>query len=345
MKIPRELRWQPTNRTLGQGGQGQVVVVTDTTGELNGECALKGLTKGKSSIAYERFAREVDAIKQLDCTSIIKVIDHSQPSDDFQFYVMEFHPAAKSLKQVMTSGDNPFAGNSLKSLSFFIRLVEAFSNWEQLGFAHRDLSPANVLILPNEEIKIIDFGLCQMPENETITLADEGVGTPNYMAPECESGSLESVTSVADLYSIGKLLWSAITNKMVFSRERPAFNEKAMSKEFPDSSETWHLHHLFEGTIRHKPSDRFPTSNAALQCARRVQQLIKTGSPPLEVILQGRCPSCGWGLLKSFPESHSVFGNPNPSGIVSLQCDYCGECFAMNRKEPKRTFQLRMELS
>ena len=345
MKIPKTLRWQSSGSTLGQGGQGQVVVVTDSTGELSGEFALKGLTKGKPAKAYERFAREVEAIKQLDCPSIIKIVDHSQPGDDFQYYVMEFHPDAESLKKLMASGRNPFAGDCIKATEFFVRLVEAFAHWEELGFAHRDLSPANVLVLPDETIKIIDFGLCQMPENEAITLTDEGVGTQNYMAPECEAGAPEGITSIADLYSIGKLLWSAITNKMAFARETSAYNDKSMPKEFPDLPEAWHLHHLFEGTVRHKPTDRFPSSSAAIKCARRVQHLVRAGHPPLEILMQGRCPSCGWGLLKSFEQSHMVFGNPNPSGIASLQCEYCGECFAVNRKGPKALLQSRASLS
>jgi serine/threonine protein kinase len=207
-----------------------------------------------------------------------------------------------------------------------------------------------VLVLPDSSIRIIDFGLCQIPDGETITLAEEGVGTPNYMAPECEAGSLDEVSSKADLYSIGKLLWSAVTNKMAFSRERPVYSEKSMSHEFPDSPEIWHLHHLFEGTKRHDPQDRFSTSSVALQTARRVENLVKCGYPPLESLLKDCCPSCGWGTLKPFQFSHTVFGNPNPSGIQSLQCDYCGECFAVNRVGPtgggpKKILEARKNLS
>lgn len=322
-----------------------MVVVSDTTGELNGEFALKGLSTGKPAKAYERFSREIHAIGQLNHPSVIKVFDHSEPDDEFQFYVMEYHPGAESLKKLMASNQNPFAGDALKATKFFVKLVEAFSQWEEIKFAHRDLSPGNVLILPNEAIKIIDFGLCQIPTKEVITLSDEAVGTQNYMPPECETGAVEDVTSIADLYSIGKLLWSAITNKQAFSRESPAFDDRSMSKEFPERPDTWHLHHLFEGTIRKDPTNRFPDSKAALHCAQRVEHLIQSGYAPLEVMMQGRCPSCGWGLLKGFQGSHMVFGNPNPSGISATQCDYCGQCFAISRDKAKARLIARQQLS
>ena len=48
---------------------------------------------------------------------------------------------------------------------------------------HRDLSLANVLFVPDESIRVIDFGICQIVNGESLTLVDEGVGTPNYNCP------------------------------------------------------------------------------------------------------------------------------------------------------------------
>ena len=65
MKIPKDLRWKPTGRTLGEGGQSQVLEVEDSLGVYSGKYALKGLVKSKPHQAYERFYREVTAIKGL----------------------------------------------------------------------------------------------------------------------------------------------------------------------------------------------------------------------------------------------------------------------------------------
>lgn len=331
MKIPADLRWKDTGKIIGQGGQGTVFTVKDGTGEFPGTYALKGLPNGKPPKAYERFARELDATKTLNHPGIVKVVDHSEPGANFHFYVMELIDGAHSLKKLMLSNENPFAGNPLRSINLFVQLVTAIGHCSEHKIVHRDLSPANVLILPNGDVKIIDFGLCQNDPDDTITLADEGVGTQNYMAPECESGAGGPVTWKSDLYSAGKILWSAMTNAQAFSREPPAFAAKSMNTLFPDLPAAWHLHHLFEKSIRHDPKDRFDDIAQALTTSRRMAFLVASGYPPIE-LLKEMCPLCGWGKLGSFEQSHSVFGNPNPAGIRSVQCNYCGFCFAQSHK-------------
>ncbi len=216
MKILSSLKWKSTGKTLGQGGQASVVEVTNETGEFSGTFALKGLAKGKPKQAYERFAREIEAIKQIRHSSIIQIIDHSNPTDEFQFYVMEFVEGAKSLKHILSGSKNPYYANPQKSLQLFIQLVEAIYNWSESNIVHRDLSLGNVLVLSDDSIKVIDFGICQIDGGDTITLIDEGVGTPNYMAPECESGALGEVSIASDLYSAGKILWSIVTSMNAF---------------------------------------------------------------------------------------------------------------------------------
>jgi serine/threonine protein kinase len=344
MKIPSSLKWKSTGKALGQGGQASVVEVTDETGEFSGTFALKGLSKGKPKQAYERFAREIEAIKRLQHSSIIQIIDHSNPTDEFQFYVMEFVEGAKSLKHVLNNGKNLYYADSQKSLQLFIQLVEAIHAWSEVGIVHRDLSLGNVLVLSDESIKVIDFGICQIGDHDTITLVDEGVGTPNYMAPECESGALDEVSVASDLYSAGKILWSVVTNMNAFARESPVFGQKSMPNMLPDSPGAWHLQHIFEKTIRRNSQDRCKTAKEALSLARRVQFLTLSGYPPLELI-DKNCPICGFGTLGAGSGLHAVFGNPNPHGIISCQCDYCGFCFAINRDLRVQNLQQRQKLS
>jgi serine/threonine protein kinase len=343
MKIPTNLRWKPTNRTLGQGGQAAVVEVKDAEGEFEGTFALKALSPGKPQKAYARFSREIDGIKSVSHPSIIRIVDHADHAAAFHYYVMESPEGATSLKKLLGSPNNPFHRDPPKALSMFIELASAIKACEAVGVVHRDLSPANVLVLRNESIKIIDFGICQLADTGTITLVDEGVGTPNYTAPECESGADEDITAAADIYSAGKLLWSAITNFHAFAREAPVFDAQSMNRIFPDDPRAWHLHHIFENTVRHDLGNRWQSATDAVKAARRVQFLLASGYPPLE-FLQDRCPICGVGEVGSFQGSHTVFGNPNPSGIASFQCTYCGFCFPRNMRVAQDNIQKRSQL-
>ncbi len=334
MKIPDNIKWKATGKTLGQGGQATVTEVIDKTSGDDAKYALKALAKGRPKSAYLRFVREIQAIKKINHPSIIKIFDNSDPESEFQFYVMELVQDAISLKKLINTENNPFHINPIKSLELFIRLVEVVKVCEQTDppIVHRDISPANILILPDKTIKIIDFGLCQIENEDTITLIDEGVGTQNYMSPECESGVEEKITSTSDLYSAGKILWSAITNNFAFAREKPVFNSKSMKVLFPNNPQIWHLQHVFKKTIRNNPKDRWKNSEEALTESIKIHNLINHGYLPIEK-LSNNCPICGYGNLEPFEGGHIVFGNPNPSSIQSLQCSYCGYCFAINTKK------------
>ncbi len=331
MKIPSDVKWKTTGRTIGAGGQSQIYEVIDSTADPKHRYAMKVLAPNKPKQAYERFYREIEAIKNLDHPGIIKIVDHSLASADFHFYVMELIENAQTLDKVIESSQNPYYGNALRSLDLIIRILEVLIACESHDprIVHRDLKPSNVLVLPDSSLRIIDFGICQIEGSSTITMIDEGVGSPNYMSPECESGAEGTSTIASDLYSVGKILWSAITGMRAFARENPVFDAKSMVTIFPDNPETWHLFHIFKSTIRKKPEDRLQTAGGCLLLANRVRDLIAKGYPPLELIKE-TCPICGVGKLSDFEGSHMVFGNPNPCGIRSFQCNYCGFCFAVN---------------
>jgi serine/threonine protein kinase len=150
MKIPKDLRWEPTGQTIGAGGQGQVDLVKDKNGEFAGIWALKTLKHDASRQAYERFSLEIDAIKKLDHPNIIKSIDDSAPADNFQYYVMEYIEGARPLAKLLGSNDNPFYANPVKSVSLFEQICLAICACEENSpqILHRDLSPSNILVAP-----------------------------------------------------------------------------------------------------------------------------------------------------------------------------------------------------
>ena len=338
MRIPESLEWKSTGRTLGSGGQATVVEVKRASGSNEQTYALKALSKGKPQKAYERFGREIEAVQRLSHPGIVRILDYSL-SEDFPYYVMEFVPGARSLKKALEQKANPFYARPTAALRFFRQLVEVIAACEEVKVIHRDFSPANVLILPDETIRVIDFGLCQIADAVSVTLQDEGIGTQNYMAPECEAGAETAITSAADLYSAGKLLWSAITGLFAFAREAPAFQAKSMKSIFPGHSAAWHIQHIFARTIRHNVTDRWKNAGEALRGSAQIEFLIDARYPPLELLNNRSCPMCGLGELKGFDGSHMVFGNPGLQGIEKLQCTVCGWCFPVNWSRLRKSIE------
>ena len=325
MKIPDKVPWRSEGRTLGSGGQGQVELVTRQDDRNGTKYALKALRNVGSNQAQDRFRREIEVVKRMTNPAIVRVIDHSEEGDEFVYYVMEYHEGAKTLSNVIFPSPSPFYGNALESLGLFEKIILAVSACEASTppIVHRDINPKNILVLQDGTIRLIDFGICQIQDGRMITLADEDVGARNYTSPECEAGTDSTIGVHSDLYSASKVLWSVMTSRQAFAREEPAFNSSSMQSLFPTRPETWHLAHIFEKTIRRRTEDRFQRTAEVLERVREVRYLIQQGYPPLEEIA-GRCPSCGWKYLINFPQGHTVFGNPNPVGVVSTKCDLCG---------------------
>lgn len=330
MKIPETLKWKHTGKTLGQGGQAQILEVVDKTSDSPQTYALKPLGRNKPEQAYQRFYREIQAIKAANHPYIIKIIDHSNEGDDFNYYVMELVPGAVSLKTMIESGNNPFFQDPLKALSLFEKLAEVIIECDKMnpGVVHRDLSPANVLILPDEKIRVIDFGICQIEGAEPITLLDEGLGTIDYMAPECGSGASGEISAKSDLYSAGKILWSAVTGRKAFAREEPIWGAMSMKSIFPDLPNTWHLSPILEKTIQEKGYDR-PLPYVAMELSKKISSVIGAGFPPIELIGK-QCPVCGFGEL-STETGWVAWGKAAPAGSAYFECNHCGFYFAQNK--------------
>jgi serine/threonine protein kinase len=294
---------------LGRGGQGDVVKVEKIAEPGGRQFAAKYLTDRGGEKARERFRREMDAVAKLDHKGIVKVIEYAQTDATFQYYIMEYIEGSVSLKRRMDEGTNLYYGNALKALDGYIQILEALAVCEKHRIVHRDLSPANVLVTQDDRIILIDFGLCHIEDGNAFTMTDEAVGTPHYRAPECSGYAEDQISIRSDLYSAGKILWAMITNKTAFDREKPAFNDRALSRVLTDNQPAWHLHHIFAATIRHDPKIRYENCLKAIDHAKFVRGLITGGYKPLEKVADGTCPVCGLGNWNNISISTSSFYN------------------------------------
>ena len=349
--IPDSVPWKRTGRTLGSGGQSSVYEVeTKVLSRFPaGKCAMKELRNVRSDQAKQRFLREIEAVKKIQDPRIVKVIDHHKEDDSFLYYVMPYDKAFTTLEKLIFSPDSVFRANPKSCLAFTAECAEALHQVHQHEnrIVHRDLKPGNMLY--NRKTRkplIIDFGCCQMEGDRKITLVDEGVGTQNYMAPECESGASGEVTFKSDIYSLGKILWSMVTGYRAFARETPAFSTKNLTKQFPNNPDCWHLTRIFQKTIRENPTHRYENAQKFAEDSRYVLYLIDR-LPPLERVMNF-CPACGQGELKPKERRkrpipmHQVFGNPMPDGCVGLYCPVCGYLSAWDvRVLQKREEELR----
>jgi eukaryotic-like serine/threonine-protein kinase len=185
---------------------------------------LPNLTKNQKFVRM--FLDEAKLSLFLQHANIVQVFDISRTPDNAYFLVMEFVDGCnlKSLiERQKQKGKRIEAAHTIytmmeccKALNYAHFLENPETN-EPLGIVHRDISPPNILISKNGEVKLVDFGLAKA--NSQIESTDEGVvkGKFSYLSPEAASG-LE-VDHRADVFAVGIILWEMFTGRRLFFGE------------------------------------------------------------------------------------------------------------------------------
>jgi len=199
-----------TLKKLGEGGKGIVYKARDTA--LNRVVAIKMLKSAVSGEeAYSRFMREAQAVAKLNHPNIVSIHDIGK-EDGKQFFVLEFVDGM-SLRELM--GTYPEGKCDIQTiLRIGIDVCNALQYAHSQSVLHRDIKPENIMITQEGTAKLMDFGLAKMLGQPSITQEGIIVGTVAYVAPEIALG--KGADARSDLYSLGAVLYEAVTGKPPF---------------------------------------------------------------------------------------------------------------------------------
>lgn len=190
-------------KEIGRGGMGAVYLAERADGQFEREVALKVLKRGTDTEeVLRRFRAERQILAKLDHPCITQLFDAGVTSDDLPYFVMELVSGQPITR--FANGENA----SLRSrLELFLKVCSAVRAAHEKGIIHRDIKPSNVLIKPDGQPKLLDFGIAKViaaSESDDVTVVEERRLTPKYAAPELHRG--EPVTAATDVYSLGTLL-------------------------------------------------------------------------------------------------------------------------------------------
>ncbi len=204
---------------IGKGGMGAVYKARQP--KLNRFVALKILPPsiGSDPAFAERFAREAQALAQLNHPGIVTLYEFGQ-AGGLHFFMMEFVDGV-NLRQLLMNGRIA----PREALAIVPQICDALQFAHDQGIVHRDIKPENILLDRRGRVKVADFGLAKIigGENEpvgasptgatTLTEAGKIIGTPQYMSPE-QIAHPADVDHRADIYALGVVFYQMLTGEL-----------------------------------------------------------------------------------------------------------------------------------
>src|SRR3954466_9056155 len=214
---------------VGSGGMSSVYKARDRLLERN--VALKVLHPhyGDDPEYVERFRREARAVAQLSHPHIVTVIDRGEDGGQ-QFIVFEYVDGENLKQLVERMGPLP----TRRAVELAVEIANALAFAHEHGLVHRDVKPQNVLITPDGDAKVTDFGIARSLDVEHgMTQTGTVLGTSNYLSPEQASG--KATTPATDVYSLGVVLYELLTAEVPFPGENfVAVAMKHVNEPVPD---------------------------------------------------------------------------------------------------------------
>ncbi|MEQ1851651.1 MAG: bifunctional serine/threonine-protein kinase/formylglycine-generating enzyme family protein, partial [Chthoniobacteraceae bacterium] len=204
---------------VGRGGMGAVYKAWQKS--LDRHVAIKilppDLLGGDLDFAG-RFKREARATAKLKHPGIVPVHDAGESAEGFLYFVMDFVEGTDVQKMIAARGKLP----PEEALGIVARVLGALACAHEHGIIHRDIKPANIMVAPDGQVLVADFGLARSTATDTtlFTGSHVAMGTPDYMPPEAKRG-LEPVDQRADLFAVGVMLYEMLTGQVPRGRFDP----------------------------------------------------------------------------------------------------------------------------
>ncbi len=194
------------------------VVYRATDPALDRTVALKVLHPHLADRAdsRERFTREARAVARLAHPHIVEVYDYATPESKQAYIVTEFidGPTLRAFVEA-----HPIRHGEAAAL-LMVPVLEALDHAHRAGIVHRDVKPENIMLRSDGSPVLMDFGIAQMIDMETLTKTGMMLGSPAHMAPEVVEG--EDLTTLADVFSVGTVLYWLVCGSLPFTGPNPA---------------------------------------------------------------------------------------------------------------------------
>lgn len=262
---------------IGRGGMGAVYLGHHSGLDL--DVAVKLLPDifvGKTEMV-ERFLREARVSGKLLHPNIVRTLDVGQSANSLYYLIMEFIEGTDAQKLL----DKETRFSPMRAINICGFVAKALGEAHRQDVIHRDIKPANILIARDGKVKVADFGLARSLANTgtALTLSNQVVGTPNYMAPE-QIQTLDADARV-DVYALGVTLWQFLTGVLPFDGQTPMavlFNVVQQALPMPKEIFGRYPRELREAIVAmtaKDPKRRLPNIDAVLAVLKKARNALR----------------------------------------------------------------------
>jgi serine/threonine protein kinase/tetratricopeptide (TPR) repeat protein len=254
--------------TVGKGGMGWVYKARDR--EIDRTVALKVIRQdlARDENVIKRFRDEIILARKVTHKNVLRIYDISE-AEGTKFISMPFIEG-KDLKEIIRErGPLPVD----EALTLSCQVLEALRSAHDAGVIHRDLKPQNIMLTPEGDAVVADFGIAKSAEAGGLTVTGQIVGTPEYMSPEQAEG--KEVDYRSDVYSFGLVLYEMLTGEVPFKADSIISTLMQRLRETPRAPSLknpkvpkW-VDRLVLRALERSPADRYSTAEdmlADIQC-------------------------------------------------------------------------------
>ncbi len=244
---------------LGEGGMAFVYKARDK--QLQRDVAIKTLKPNyvNQEKFVDRFRREAQTAANLNHPNIVQIFDWG--IEDEPYFVMEYIEG-NTLTSII-SGNRTVGLNDI--LYIGSQVANGLKEAHKHGLVHRDIKPGNIMITPDGKVKVTDFGIVSLQNEESdITKTGAVLGTASYISPEQAQG--KAVSFESDLYSLGTVLYELIAGKPPFTGDSPIATATKHLTDKPERLSNYRkdipkaLENAILKLLEKRPSDRFKSA-------------------------------------------------------------------------------------
>lgn len=265
-------------KEIGVGGMGTVWLANRIDGALNRQVALKLPRYTWLANLGERMRRERDILAALEHPHIARLYDAGVTAEGRPYLALEYVQGQAidiyCREQKLSIEDK---------LYLFLQIAQAVSHAHAHLIVHRDLKPSNILVSPDAQVHLLDFGVAKLLDESTVSSAADKAKltlyaghalTPDYASPEQIKGEITTVAT--DVYSLGVLLFELLSEKLPFKRPHgtPTELANAVSREVSPLASTFaaknddtrilkgDLDNILVKALKSDPKERYPSVEA-----------------------------------------------------------------------------------